>query len=134
MILKIKADTLGIISGSICLIHCLATPFLFLAKTCSINGCADVPAWWGLIDYLFLIVSFCAIYYTTKKSTKKWVSISLWFSWGLLFLIIINETSEIFSLPESLIYIPAFSIIALHLYNLKYGKCLHNHPTEPNEN
>ncbi len=123
MTFNTKADSIGIVSSSICLIHCIATPFLFLAKACSDSCCNDAPLWWKLIDYLFLIISFTAIYFAAKKSTKRWLRIALWSAWGLLLFTLLNEAFEMELLPEKFIYVPAFSIIALHLFNQKYCKC-----------
>ena len=50
-------DNLGIIASTLCMIHCIGTPFLFIAKACSTTCCADAPLWWKAIDYAFLIVS-----------------------------------------------------------------------------
>lgn len=127
MILKLKADTLGMVSSGLCLVHCIATPFLFLARTtCSHSGCADAPMWWRLIDYLFLAVSFIAIYHAITSETKTWMRFTFWGAWVLLFLAIINETFEVFSLSELFVYLPALFIIGLHFYNHKYCKCAVN--------
>lgn len=126
MTLKVKADTIGAISGSLCLIHCMGTPFLFMAKASSAACCTDTPIWWQFIDYFFIVVSFIAIYFTTKTTTKTWLQIALWGSWMLLLLAILNETFEITLQSEAFIYIPALAIIGLHFYNLKYCKCSGN--------
>lgn len=119
----LNPDYIGALSSCLCLIHCLATPFLFIAKACSATCCSDTPQWWQLIDYLFLIISFFAIYYAVKKSSKKSLNYGLWISWGVLCCVIINETLGFILLPEWVIYIPAFSIILLHLYNHRYCQC-----------
>ena len=121
--LSLPFDTIGIIAGMLCTVHCLATPLLFIAKACSSVCCADAPVWWQLIDYAFLIISFIAIYFITKKSTLSWIKITFWISWFLLLLTLLNHTFRIISLPEYLIYIPASAIIILHFYNLKFCKC-----------
>ena len=123
MTFKTKADSIGVISSSLCLIHCIATPFLFIAKACSDSCCAETPIWWRTIDYAFLIISFIAIHFATKNSNKKWVKLALWFAWGLMLFTILAEVLEPNLLPEKFIYIPALSIVALHLYNRKYCKC-----------
>ena len=120
---RIPLDNVGIIAGTLCMIHCISTPFLFIAKACSSVCCADAPVWWQLIDYAFLIISFIAIYFITKKSTLSWIKITFWISWFLLLLTLLNHTFRIISLPEYLIYIPASAIIILHFYNLKFCKC-----------
>jgi len=61
--IKIHSDIIGIWSSGLCLIHCLATPFLFIAKSCSHTCCAASPTWWGTIDFIFLVISFIAIYF-----------------------------------------------------------------------
>jgi len=126
MTLKLNADKLGIVSSSLCLIHCIVTPFLFLAKTSSLTSFTDEPVWWHFIDYLFLIVSFIAIKQATKKSTKNWLTIVFWSVWVLLLLAIINETFEIIMLSELFTYIPAIIIIILHFYNHRYCKRVGN--------
>ena len=122
---KTKADSIGIVASGLCLIHCIATPFLFIAKACTASCCASasVPSWWKLIDYLFLVISFLAIYYATKKLTKKWVQLALWGAWIILLFTVLNETLGFISIPESFIYFPALSIVILHFYNHKYCTC-----------
>jgi len=34
-------DLFGALVSSLCLIHCAATPFLFIAKVCSATCCSD---------------------------------------------------------------------------------------------
>ena len=56
------SDILGALASFICLVHCLATPFLFLAHSHA-HSHAEAhheagPLWWGLIDYLFLLYFF----------------------------------------------------------------------------
>ena len=120
---KINADKIGIMASSLCLIHCLATPFLFIAKACTATCCSDTPSWWKMIDYLFLVISFGAIYYATKNSSKIWVKVALWSSWIILLFTILNESFKIIPIPESFIYWPALSIVLLHLYNHRFCKC-----------
>ncbi len=121
--ITLPSDSIGIIASSLCAIHCIATPFVFIAKACSVTCCAEAPLWWVMIDYAFLIISFIAIYYTNKNSSVTWLKYFLWISWFLLLITISNHSIEFMYLPENFIYIPAFSIIILHLYNLKFCKC-----------
>jgi len=121
--LSLPFDTIGIIAGSLCTIHCMATPFLFIAKACSTACCADAPVWWIMIDYLFLLISFIAIFFINKVLNIKWLKISFWSSWGLLLLAILDHSFAIYFLPRNFIYIPSFLIIVLHFYNVKFCKC-----------
>ncbi|MDO5974064.1 MerC domain-containing protein [Flavivirga jejuensis] len=118
-----KPDNIGAIASTLCLIHCIVTPFIFIVQSCSITCCSATPTWWKFIDYFFLIISFFAIYRSTQTTSKKWIKPSLWLSWSLLFFIIINEKTAWYPLHEYFIYFPALALIILHLYNKKYCQC-----------
>lgn len=120
-----KSDSIGAIASSLCLIHCLATPLLFIAQSCSAVCCSSetVPGWWQWLDYAFLAISFFAIFWSTKTTSKDWMKIALWVSWAALLLVIVNEKTEWFPMKEFFIYIPALSLVALHLYNRKFCQC-----------
>ncbi|MAO71927.1 MAG: hypothetical protein CMD02_05405 [Flavobacteriales bacterium] len=121
--LSLPFDTIGMFAGILCTIHCLATPLLFIAKACSTTCCGDAPVWWIMIDYLFLFISFTAIYFISKSLNIKWLKISFWISWIILFFTILDHSVGIFILPQNFIYLPSALIILLHFYNLKFCKC-----------
>lgn len=123
ILIKQKADCIGAISSALCLIHCVATPFIFIAQNSLFNCCDEVPSWWKFIDYFFLIISFIAVNRTVQTTSSKWIKPSLWVSWAFLFVVIINEKIAWLPLSESIIYIPAIALIVLHLYNRKYCQC-----------
>ena len=116
-------DRVGIISSMLCMIHCICTPFLFIVKVCSSSCCSDAPLWWQMIDYIFLVISFIAIYSVSKNTTISWLKFSLWISWIFLLILLTNHSYQIVSLNSNLIYIPGLLIVALHFYNLKYCSC-----------
>ena len=118
-----NSDKIGIISSTLCLVHCIITPFIFIVKACSNTCCSESPIWWHSIDYLFLLIAFIAIWHTTTKKMKHWLKISFWSSWVLLLAVILNESLQVFHFSNYLLYIPAFSIITLHLYNLFFCQC-----------
>jgi hypothetical protein len=122
-IASLKTDYIGIIASLLCMIHCIITPFLFLAKTCSTSCCSLSPNWWRAIDFMFLVISFFAIYQTSKNTTTTWVKYALWSSWASLFLLILNENLGLIDVFAYAIYIPAILLIGLHFYNLKYCQC-----------
>lgn len=126
MILTKKPDNLGALASLLCLIHCLITPFIFVAQTCSIACCANAPDWWKSIDIFFLTISFFAVYASSNNSKLAWLKIGLWMSWTCLFLMILNENILLFNLPHYWIYLPSFMLIFLHLYHKKHCSCKHN--------
>jgi len=123
IVLKQKSDILGTCTSLLCLAHCIVTPFLFIAQTGSAAFSDVTPSWWKFLDYFFLIISFAAIYRTTQTTSLKWMKITLWLSWSLLFFVILNEKLELFQFAEIAIYFPAIALMVLHLYNRKHCKC-----------
>ena len=116
-------DSIGIIASTLCTIHCIITPFIFIAKACTATCCSDAPSWWLMIDYLFLIISFLAIFFISRNLTIKWLQIAFWCSWLLLLLSILNHSLDVFPINNNFIYIPSSAIIILHFYNLQFCKC-----------
>ncbi len=117
------SDTLGIIASSLCLAHCLATPFLFLAHTGLIISEEAHPFWWKSLDFLFLGLSYMAIRRSSRTTSKLKMKYAFWMSWLLLFIIVINEKLSIFSVPEETIYVASSLLVILHVFNLKYCQC-----------
>ena len=123
IVLKQKTDLIGAVTSTLCLIHCIATPFIFIAQSCSMVCCDSAPVWWGAIDYFFLVISFFAVYRSTQTTSSNLIKPFLWLSWSVLFIIIMNEKRAWFPLGEQAIYFPALTLIVLHLYNKKYCQC-----------
>ena len=119
----LTSDIIGASASGFCIIHCATTPILFLANLNVLACCEKIPLWWQLLNYLFLTISFIAVISAVKKSTKVWLGIAFLISWTFLFLALLIETFEILIIPEVLSYIPAFCLIALHLYNQNYCTC-----------
>lgn len=120
-----KPDTFGAFASSLCLVHCIATPFIFIAQTCSASCCSadTIPVWWQWIDYFFLVIAFFAVYQSTKTTSKNWIKPVLWVSWAALFFVILNEKFLWVELFEAAIYVPALALVGFHVYNLKYCQC-----------
>lgn len=120
---KSNSDFIGAFTSSLCLLHCVFTPFLFIVQTHAISHDVSVPFWWKILDFGFLIVSFIAIYWSSKTTSKQWMKFVLWITWLCLCIIIINEKVAWFSIPEYAIYLPSIGLVFLHLYNRKYCQC-----------
>lgn len=123
--ITISSDILGAMSSGLCLIHCLATPFIFIAQSCTAASscCDNAPIAWSMIDYFFIAISFFAVRWSTKTTSKNWIKYALWISWVTTFIMILNERMDIFSVPRLGFYIPALALVILHLYNRKYCQC-----------
>tara|TARA_B100001094_G_scaffold21562_1_gene18236 strand:- start:898 stop:1296 length:399 start_codon:yes stop_codon:yes gene_type:complete len=122
-IININSDHIGVTASSICMLHCYFTPLLFLSQATSVTFTQEIPFLWQSLNYLFLLISFLAIYYTAKNSSKLSVKVLLVSTWLILSSLIINEFFEIISIPELYTYAAATSLAGLHVYNLKYCRC-----------
>jgi hypothetical protein len=105
-----KADLIGILSSSICLLHCLATPLLIAFGAGFITN--------PFFKYLFLIISFVSIFKATENITSKKTSLLLWISfWGFLFSTLFQEEYEWLHYSG---YLFAILIIIGHILNIKH--------------
>ena len=117
-----KADLIGILSSSICLVHCIATPLLIAFGV----GFLTNP----FFKYLFLIISFISIFKATVKITHTKIAFLLWVSFvGFLFSTLFQEKYHWLHYSG---YFFALLIIIGHLINIKHcNDCL---KPEKNEN
>ena len=122
-LIRNNSDTLGIVASGLCLVHCLLTPFIFIAHTGSIMFQETHPVWWKTLDIIFLGLSFIAIRKSSKTTSKPKMKYAFWISWTLLFIIVINEKLSILPIPEATIYLVSSLLVGLHFYNQKYCQC-----------
>lgn len=107
-----NADIIGILSSSICLIHCLATPLLIAFGVGFINNLG--------FKYLFLIISFLSVYKATEKINNTKIALLLYISfWGFLLSSLFEEDYDFLHYAE---YIFAILIIIGHFINIKHCK------------
>lgn len=118
--IKINSDAFGVLACTLCVLHCIATPFVLIAFTYSSAKYSASPIWWNNLDYVFLIISFIMVYFSTQTTSKGFVKYIFWLSWGFLCVILLNEKVGLFHLPEYMTYGPAALLTLIHLYNLKY--------------
>lgn len=118
-----KPDSIGSIASILCLIHCVATPFIFITQACTMSCCAGAPTWWQSIDYIFVVISFFAILRSTQTSSNKIIKIALWITWFLFFISIMNKAIQLFYINQNITYSAGITLALLHLYNLKYCQC-----------
>ena len=121
--ISISSDSIGAFASGLCMLHCLATPIFFIVSACSSSCCNNAPTWWQWMDYMFLAISFFAIQNSSKSSSKEWVIPGLWISWSVLLFFIINAKLGWFYIMPNLKFLPAFGLVFLHMYNMKYCQC-----------
>ena len=120
-----KSDVIGAMASGLCVLHCLATPFLFIAQTCSVSDCCNSgPVWWSAIDYLFVGITFFAVYHSSKSTSQDWVKYDLYTTWVMLTFLVLNEKLGFLPIAEYWKYLTAFGLISVHMYNLKFCQCV----------
>ena len=117
-----NSDFFGVLTCSLCLMHCISTPLILLSLSSLNTTLLMSHTWWSNLDYLFLFISFFMVYFSTQITTLKWMKYFFWLSWFSLLLVTINEKTEIFEFPEYLTYLIITGLSLLHLVNLKYCK------------
>ena len=117
-----NSDTIGIFTSLICSIHCFATPILFVAQSGLLSSNIQ-PLWWESINYIFIALSFIAVYYSAKNTSENIMKPILWVCWLFFVSVILNEMIELTRIPELFSYVSAFSLAFVHVYNLKYCQC-----------
>jgi len=106
-----RSDIIGATASAMCFIHCLVTPFLFVAYSNTAIIEDTHPWWWGILDIVFLVISFFAVYWSTYNTSKQFVKYTFWTLWMLLALIIINEKWEIAHIAEVFIYLTTLGLV-----------------------
>ena len=114
-----SSDIIGASASAMCFIHCLVTPFLFVAYSNTVIIENTYPWWWGILD----IISLFAVYWSTYNTSKQFIKYTFWTLWILLALIIINEKWEIVHVAEVFIHLTTLGLVFLHFYNRRYCQC-----------
>lgn len=103
---------MGIASATLCVAHCILTPFLILL--------VSRYEWWENLTYLFLAVSFYAVYGAIKTKPPKHVLFLICGGYALLTLFLLLEGMWPFAEPLS--YVASFGLVVGHTLNIKHCK------------
>jgi uncharacterized BrkB/YihY/UPF0761 family membrane protein len=125
---KLDADIMGAWASGLCAVHCAVTPLLFAAQASAragqhLCGSGELPLFWSLLDWAFMILAFFAIYFTTKRVAAPWIKWGMWVAWVVIALTILFETIHLHLWGHIPMYLSDFGLIGLHLYN--HRQCRH---------
>ena len=118
-----NSDNLGILSSSLCFIHCFITPFVYMSFASLFSQNDFLSFSWKGINIIFIVFSLIAVNRSTKKTTSKIIKPIFWFSWSFLFFVLFNEEVKFIELPELVSYLSALNLAGVHVYNLKFCRC-----------
>ena len=114
-----RSDILGASASALCAIHCTLSPLLFALKPVleSTNGNhSHTAGCWAALDYIFLVISLVAVWYSarhTNHSNIKWI---LWAAWGLFAFGLLSEPFDL-SFGKWLMYGGSFTLFITHWKN-----------------
>ena len=117
-----NSDIFGVISCFLCLIHCISAPLILISSSFIISEYSILYSWWKNLDYLFITISFFMVYFSAQLTKVKIMKYLFWFSWVILFVLIINEKTESIEFSEYITYLAAILLSSLHFYNLRVYK------------
>jgi hypothetical protein len=118
-----NSDELGMVGSALCIIHCLATPFLLVFLAASPYSQVGNYYWWTMLDVVFLGVSVLAVWITIQRTAFRWIKIGMVVSLLLLAFFIFNERLEGIEFPVDMVYFPAVALVILHIINLRKCRC-----------
>ncbi len=116
------SDILGIIASGLCAIHCAITPLIFLSRPFfgpQVAQHAHGNAFWASLDYVFLVLSLVAVWWSSKHTHFTLIKIGLWSAW---FIFTIGLLSEIFHYDFGMwmMYAGSALLIIMHIWNYRY--------------
>ena len=111
-----QADKAGIASAVLCMVHCLVIPLVFLMKFWFADSALvrGLPSWWHQLDYVFLAISFFAVYHSAGHTLYREIKLALWVFWTVLAVAIVFEDSI-----HWLAYVASAGLIATHYVNIR---------------
>jgi hypothetical protein len=117
-------DYIGIASSGLCFVHCISIPTLLFLQQYYQQNTGNITIGEGGFywDYLFVLVSFIAVYVSTQNTDSSKIKIALW-SFFILFAFAILFEEDIENL-EFLGYFSSVGLMITHFLNIKYyRKC-----------
>ncbi len=112
------SDRVGIIASVVCLVHCLIFPVLVLLR---IPLSEWLHEFWHALEYLFLLVSFAAVYFSARSTAKPWMRYFLWVSFfALAASILLKHYEDVF---DTMAIVAAVILIVAHIVNIRQLSC-----------
>lgn len=114
MIKSLTKDSnyVGIVSATLCVVHCILTPFLVVL--------VSKYEWWGNLTFVFLTIGLGAVIAATRDKPPAHILILIWGGYFLLTLFVILE--GYWSLAEPLSYVASLILVMGHILNIRYCK------------
>ncbi len=118
------SDWLGATASSLCAIHCTLTPLVLAAKPVLDSTMGHQHGgheFWVLLDYLFLVLSLVAVWYSSKHTSHSGIKKVLWAAWVVFAMGLLSESFG-FSYGKWFMYAGSITLVIAHLQNHRYCK------------
>jgi hypothetical protein len=114
-------DLLGITASSLCLVHCMLTPVLFISTAVFAlpipDHSQDIPLFWKGIELFFLALSFWSVQQVVKQKPPRWLSGLFFVMWFILVGLVLLEWAHLHVLGDYPKYATGLALIGLHLFH-----------------
>lgn len=111
-----KSDFLGILASLLCAIHCTMSPFIFLVGA----SLSEDESSTFKLDYVFLIISLAAVWYSAKHTKKSNLKIGFWIAWLAFVIGLLLE--EMSPMLKAVGICGSICLISLHIINIRHCK------------
>ena len=118
------SDFLGAVASGLCAIHCALTPVFFAARPVletTMGKHSHGPGFWALLDYLFLVLSLAAVWYSARHTDHTGIKRALWGAWSIFAIGLLSESFH-FHHGIWFMYVGSITLVVTHLYNHRHCK------------
>ncbi|OHX67656.1 MerC domain-containing protein [Flammeovirga pacifica] len=121
------ADQIGFTGSLFCLIHCILTSGVIIFSSAVSHmheghdhSHAHSLDFFGMLDISMVLIGGIAVYFASKKTHVKWMKVGMWLSYLVYATTMLVKYAGFEPMWLAIIsYTASFSLIALHLMNLK---------------
>lgn len=118
------SDWLGASASGLCLIHCALSPFIFTAKPVfygMIGRPIHTHGFWAELDYVFLIISLLAVWYSARHAHNIFLRWVLWAAWVAFAIGLLFEPYAL-AIGHGLMYFGSVILVVAHIVNYFQGQ------------
>ena len=113
---------MGVAASGLCAIHCTLTPIFFAARPVlegTMGSHTHGVSFWGALDYVFLVLSLVAVWYSARHSGHPTIKKVLWIAWLVFAVGLLSEPLDI-AYGKWLMYAGSLVLVVAHLQNYRY--------------
>jgi len=117
-----QSDILGALASGLCAIHCTLTPILFAAQPViegAVGEHAHGSVFWAMFDYIFLVLSLVAVWFSARQTDHQKIKQILWISWAVFAFGLLSEPLHI-PFGKVFMYAGSIALVITHIQNYRY--------------